>query len=172
MEEKTIWSGTSSQLVNLGRYMLSLLVLLLLLLVTVWLWPKITNWGTLAIVVSVVLLLLPLLYALGQWLRVISIHYELTTERIKLVTGILSKKTDTMELYRVKDFTLFEPFFYRLFKLGNILITTSDQTTPRLSLPAIRGARKLLDELRRSVEARRDLKGVREMDFDQVAPSR
>ena len=49
-----------------------------------------------------------------------SIRYEITSERIKITSGIFSKQTSALELYRVKDYTLEAPFFYRLFHLGNI----------------------------------------------------
>ena len=81
-------------------------------------------------------------YALVKVLLIKAVSYEITSERIKITSGIFSKKTNAMELYRVKDYTLKEPFFYRLFHLGNIIILTSDHSTPQIILRAIPGARQ------------------------------
>ena len=75
-----------------------------------------------------------------------------------------------MELYRTIDTTLVEPFNLRMFGLGTIELRTSDATTPIVRLEAIRGARKLREELRRHVEDCRDRKRVRMAEIEQ-APS-
>lgn len=169
MEEKTVWSGTSSQVINFWLYVLCGLVFVALLTVLILLWPNVKDLG-LAVQIPVFLLLLsPLFYALDRAVLVKSIRYEITSERIKVNSGIFSRKTNAMELYRVKDYTLVAPFFYRLFHLGNIYITTSDHSTPQIALKAIPHAQKLMDDIRTYVEMRRDLKRVREVDFDQVA---
>src|SRR5690349_4129433 len=92
--------------------------------------------------------------------------YELTTERIRVTKGIASKRTDELELYRVKDATLFEPFLLRMFSLGNIQITTNDASTPSLTIEAISGARELREQLRQSIEECRDHKKVRMTELE------
>ena len=169
MEEKTVWSGTSSQIINFWVYVLCGLVFALLLTALIMLWPKLQPMGTAAQVLAFLVLLSPLVYALYKVIIIKAVRYEITSERIKVSSGIFSKKTNAMELYRVKDYTMEAPFFYRLFHLGNIYITTSDHTTPHITLPAVPNAQKLMDDIRTHVELRRDLKKVREVDFDQVA---
>lgn len=169
MEEKTVWSGTSSQIINLGVYILCGLASATLLVALILLWPKLQPMGTVPQALAFLVLLVPLGYALYRGILVKAVRYEITSERIKVNSGIFSKKTSAMELYRVKDYTMEAPFFYRLFHLGNIFITTSDRTTPLLTLKAIPHAQKLMDDIRTHVELRRDVKRVREVDFDQVA---
>jgi len=169
MEEKTVWSGTSSQIINFWLYFLCGLVFVALLAALILLWPKLQPLGLAAQVPALLVLLSPLAYALYKAIIVKSLRYEITSERIRINSGIFSRKTSALEMYRVKDYTMEAPFFYRLFHLGNIYLTTSDHSTPLLSLKAIPQARKLMDDIRTQVEQRRDLKGVREVDFDQVA---
>ncbi|MGI8965645.1 MAG: PH domain-containing protein, partial [Limisphaerales bacterium] len=107
------------------------------------------------------LLILPLLFALIKWWLIKSRIYEITTERIKITNGIFSKKTDEMELYRVKDATLVEPFLLRLFSVGDIQVTSADASTPALQLEGIAGASGVREELRKNVEACRDRKRTR-----------
>ena len=92
--------------------------------------------------------------------------YEVTTERIKVTDGIFSKKTDELELYRVKDTTLVEPFLLRMFSVGNILITTADASTPSLELEGLKGARELREQLRTNIEACRDRKRTRVTELE------
>jgi hypothetical protein len=69
-----------------------------------------------------------------------------------LIRGIVSKRTDELELYRVKDTSLIEPFIYRMFSVGNISVVTNDASTPTLELRAIKNAKEIREELRASIE--------------------
>ena len=92
--------------------------------------------------------------------------FEVTTERVKWRRGIFTKRTDELELYRVMDATLVEPFLVRMANAGNIEIRCSDASTPMLVLPAVKGAAELREKLRSSVENVRARKGVRVTEFD------
>jgi uncharacterized membrane protein YdbT with pleckstrin-like domain len=168
MEEKNVWSGTSSQIINFGVFVICGLAFAVLLAALIMLWPELEPLGAVALVPAFIVLLSPLVYALFKAILIKAVRYEITSERIKISSGIFSKKNSAMELYRVKDYTMEAPFFYRLFGLGNINILTSDRSTPQITLPAVPGARKLMDDIRTHVELRRDQKRVREVDFDQA----
>lgn len=105
-------------------------------------------------------------YVAARWFIIRCRVYELTTERIRIRTGIVNRRTDEMELYRVQDITLMEPLGERLFGLGTIHITTNDASTPNLRIEAIRGASDLREELRKNVEACRDRKRVRVTELE------
>ncbi len=77
-------------------------------------------------------------------------------------------KADELELYRVKDTALVEPFWLRLVSLGHIDLTTSDRTTPYLRIAAVPDASQLREEVRRAVERRRVERGVRETDVGEI----
>ena len=104
-----------------------------------------------------------------RWLKTKYTGYEVTTQRIIFRTGVFSKKTDELELYRVKDFTLVLPFWLRLVGLGNVILKTSDRSTPEIMLRAVPKAEWLREQIRTYVEQARDRKRVREVDYDQDA---
>lgn len=110
--------------------------------------------------------LIPMLYLLGKYVALKFVSYEITSERVKTIKGILSKRTDELELYRVKDTSLIEPFIYRMFGVGNISIITGDDTTPQLELKAIKNAKEVREQLRASVEECRTRKraGIVELE--------
>ena len=149
-EEQTLFKGSPSLVIALGPLVISTLIILGSIFVAYRYSPLALILGGIAVV-----------YALVRIALIKASYYELTNERIRLRRGIFTKRTDELELYRVKDATVVEPFLYRLFGVGNIEVTTTDASTPALNLKAIRGASSLRESLRQSVEACRDKKRVR-----------
>ncbi len=149
-DEKPVFRGSSTQMLNLAHFAGAVLLSGLMIFASV------QFDGRLA-----ALLVVPLAYAGIRWWAIASRVYEVTTERIKVTTGMISKRTDDLELYRVKDTVLEEPALLRLAGAGNIVLTTNDATTPRLVLEAISGAKELREEMRTHIEACRDRKGTR-----------
>lgn len=137
-KEKIVWSGTPSQLINTRCYIFCGLF----------------SW-----------LLIPLVIMIFEYLKIKTTKFELTSQRLLIRTGILNKKTEQIELYRVKDIHLDEPFIMRLFKLGNLKIETSDKEFPEKILPAMSNPEVLKDEIRNLVESLRISRNVRELDF-------
>lgn len=109
-------------------------------------------------------LIIPIPYGIWIWIKTRSEIYEVTTQRIKLHTGILNKKTEDIELYRVKDTTLEEPALLRFYGAGNIIVETHDMTSQHITLRGVPGARELREKLRASIEAVRDRKRVRTVE--------
>jgi len=110
-------------------------------------------------------LIIPLFIMFWYYLKTKYSLYELTTERLITTKGVFNKSTEQIELYRVKDIRLEEPFLMRIFSLGNILLVTSDKTLGVILLPAMNNPKKLKDDIRYIVEKQREKKGVREMDI-------
>lgn len=142
-DENNVWSGSPSQVTNMGGFII--LGLLSLFLVTV---P------------------LTALWALWIFLVTKNQKYELSNQRLKTHEGVLSKKMDELELYRVTDTQFEQPFFLRLFSLGNVILITSDKTSPKVKIKAVKEARELREKIRHLVEERRDKKRVREVEFN------
>ena len=65
------------------------------------------------------ILVIPIPWAIWNYLKVKSRVYTLTTERLLIDEGVFNKTQDTLELYRVRDIQVKEPFLLRLFGLQN-----------------------------------------------------
>ena len=139
MTEETIWRGTPSQLKNLGFFILCFLLC----------------W-----------LIVPIVLGIKRYLETKNHIFELTSERLKTTVGIFSKVTETLELYRVKDIEVLQPFWYRIFGLENIKVNTSDLSSPVIFLEGIPQNVGLPDKLRNQVETIRMQKKVREIDIE------
>jgi len=112
------------------------------------------------------LLVLPIPWAIYRWLVVKTTTYELTTERLITERGILNKTKDTLELYRVRDLQVTQPFWIRLFGLENIHLMTADTSSPCIILDCVAKDLALPDKFRVQVEATRMAKRVRTVDID------
>jgi hypothetical protein len=112
------------------------------------------------------LLIIPIPWAIWAWLKVKCRVYTLTTERLLIEDGIFNKDKDTLELYRVRDFQVNEPFWPRLFGLQNIHLLATDLTTENLVIDMIPKSAGLPDYFRTQVEECRQRKRVREVGID------
>ncbi len=85
---------------------------------------------------------------------------------LRITRGILNRRLDELELYRVKDYVMVQPFLLRLLGLGNITLTSSDVSTPTIAIRAIADVENVREKLRTAVQTERDRKRVRELDVD------
>ncbi len=137
-DEELLWSGRPSQISNIPVFTWCILFS--------WLW-------------------VPLLIAIYRWLKTRTTRYTLTSQRFTVTYGILNKKIDELELYRVKDTRLDKPFWLRIFNLGHVIIIATDKTTPRVQLSAVQKPEKIRESIRKHVEIQREKKKVREIDI-------
>ena len=112
------------------------------------------------------LLVLPVFYIFIRWLRIRSFVYEITTERIRVTNGLLSRRTTELELYRVRDYTIEEPLLLRFVNRGDLILSTADRSSPTLVLHAIPNVTALKDQIRLHTERMRKLRGVRDLEID------
>jgi uncharacterized membrane protein YdbT with pleckstrin-like domain len=150
-EEEIVWKGHPSHVFNFWLHLVCWLSCLLIVPVFIF---DLAYWLTCVLVV-------PILLSLWKIFEVRSRGYELTTERLKTSQGIFSRRSDQLELYRVRDITVEQPFMYRMFKKGNVLLTTDDASTPTVLLECVPQPEELRDQLRKCVEICRDRKRTR-----------
>jgi len=156
MAEETLWTGSSSQLKNLGAFAGATLAGLIIAVIAIYF----------KIHLLLLLLLIPTLYVLWKWLKVRAREFRLTTERILVTDGLFSKTTDSTELYRVKDLRMTQPFVSRLMGLENVELITSDKSSPDIVIDFIPRSIQLGDKCRNQIEACRQAKGTREVEIE------
>ncbi len=168
--EHVVWQGRPSALVDLPFYVVLVCGAVLASLGLLAILPAAdagTDANTNARVFSWVLgglWVLVVLLALARWLVRRATKYVLTSERLRLTTGLLSTTTDDVELRRVRDSGVARPFFLRVLGLGDVRITSADPSHPRVTLHAVRDPDAVQERLRTIVEALIRRHGVREID--------
>ena len=75
-QEKILWEGSPSQVTNLGVYIVCALLFFLVV---------------------------PVFYAIWRWIVTRCFRYAVSDQRIRVTQGVFNKRTDSIELYRVKD---------------------------------------------------------------------
>ncbi|HEY5553120.1 MAG TPA: PH domain-containing protein [Opitutaceae bacterium] len=156
-EETIVFRGSPSQWTNFGAFFLSLLVSGAI--VAAYFLTTVGPFLLLALV-------LPLGYMFVRWLATRSIVYEVTTERIRFSTGIFSRKSSELELYRVRDYSVVKPFLLRLVGRGNIILESADHSTPVVVMHAIPDVDGLKDQIRTHTETMRQRRGVRDLEIN------
>lgn len=157
--ETVLWTGHTSQWIHFWYYFLCILLAVgIAFAATI---PAVFTGG-----LAYLALIIPLVMWLMRWWVTKCTTYELTTQRLRMRTGVLNKRVDELELYRVKDYAMEQPLMLRLVGLGNVTMVTSDASTPTVAMRAIPGAEQVREKLRSAVQAERDRKRVRELDVD------
>ncbi|MGV3483420.1 MAG: PH domain-containing protein [Planctomycetaceae bacterium] len=153
-QEQTLWKGGYSAKAMLGT------------------WIAVVIAAVGLIVASTVYTLFPLVIALGisaalfvivgciYAYRRLGYHYELTSQRFIHQVGVLSRKTDRIEVIDIDDVSFFQGPVQRILGIGTIDITGSDRTHPRLmmrGIPDVKAVAGLIDDVRRKERKRRSL---------------
>lgn len=141
--EKIIWQGNSSLISNFGSFMIGIIL-------------------TLTVVGAIV----GIPYIIWTYLVIKNKKYELTQERLILKSGVLNKKIEELELFRVRDYSIEKPFIYNMFGLGNIILTSSDKTNPYIKLEALKDIENLKNKIRNAVQITRKNNGVKDLEID------
>src|SRR5512133_3329936 len=94
-QEQTLFKGSSSPLMNLGTFVVCGLVIVAAVALAFILPNPFARFGLIGVAA------LAFLYALSKWLLIKVRVYEVTTERIRITNGLMTRRTDELELYRV-----------------------------------------------------------------------
>lgn len=95
-------------------------------------------------------------------LRSRSVSYRVSTRRIIIERGLLSKRLEQVDTFRIRDYVVDRPFTQRMFGTGNIHLVTMDKTTPLVDIKDIKtNVLDLYERLRMASEVERGVAGVR-----------
>ncbi len=100
-------------------------------------------------------------YLLATFAARRTVRYTLSAQRLEIESGILGKRYESVDLWRVRDVVLEQTLVERLRGVGRITVYSSDQVEPVLGLGPLASAKPLFDRLRDAVAAaRRDARVV------------
>lgn len=93
-------------------------------------------------------------------LRISLTKYSLTSDRLFKEVGLLAKKEDQTQLYKVSDISLKRGFLQRIFGLGTIELITSDPSNPVILIENISKAREVSELINDLVNKEKQEKNV------------
>lgn len=82
------------------------------------------------------------------WLQSAGITYRITTQRVRIERGILSKEMDSVELFTIEHFDIHKPLGMRLAEHCVLRLRSSDAAFQTVSIYGIQDLEKLADTLR------------------------
>lgn len=78
-----------------------------------------------------------------------SICYEVTEDRIEWSRGILSRKVDNIDMFRVVDLSLRRTLLDCMLGIGSVRVTAKDESDPVFVFEKIRHSRRLYDTIKK-----------------------
>lgn len=152
--EESLWSGGYSPKAMVGWWVI-LSVVTVALIVCAILFEQLT-FGIAIAIIAVLWVLVLLNYARMR----MGFHYELTSQRFIHKSGIMTRRTDRIEVIDIDDVSYEQGPVQRMFRVGSINIISSDRSDPELHLSGIDKVGEvagLIDDVRRAERRRRSL---------------
>jgi uncharacterized membrane protein YdbT with pleckstrin-like domain len=93
-------------------------------------------------------LVLCVILCLYFYVKSLGTHYKITTQRVKLERGLLSKKQESLELFRIDHFEFIRPLGMRLLGQARLHLFTSDEELHSFRIYAVPNLEALAETLR------------------------
>ena len=100
------------------------------------------------------------IWSLGAALQRAGVRQTLTSQRLEIERGLIARRRESIDLFRIRDVVLEQGFIQRLRGLGNITLFSTDQVEPTLALTSIGNAQSLYEMLRDSASRARQQRVV------------
>ncbi|HEY1579652.1 MAG TPA: PH domain-containing protein [Terracidiphilus sp.] len=144
--EKTIFSGSPAMIYSIGQ-LIPFLVVVVLAGVAIFLLESQQQGTYIEYVIPAAILACGVIL-LRYYVRSRAIHYTISTQRIKLDRGWLSKVQESLELFRIDHFEIRQPLGMRLLGQSRLHLFSSDAELENFSIYGIPNLRALADQLR------------------------
>ena len=86
--------------------------------------------------------------------------YELTTQRLRVIRGLLGNAIEEMELVRVRDTKVTQSGGERLLNIGDVTVVSADATTPEILLSNITNPVEVRELIRKAVQEERQRRNL------------
>jgi uncharacterized membrane protein YdbT with pleckstrin-like domain len=108
------------------------------------------------IIVTVGISLSVILTLILKAIRLKLMHYEVSSDRIEYSRGIVDRRVDNIDMFRVVDLKLRRNVFDCIFGVGTVALVTTDKSDPEFVFEKVKDCRKLYDVIKKaSLEADR-----------------
>jgi len=94
-----------------------------------------------------------------------SLMYRLTTQRLFVYRGLISRRVEELELFRVRDIDVIQNFWERILGYGRMTVFSTDATTPKFVVTGLAQPLKIKDTIRSNFRQARIRERVRPTEF-------
>ncbi len=96
-------------------------------------------------------------------------RYALSDDRLFLETGLFNLKDEEVVLYRVRDISLRRNIWQRLFRVGTLIIQSSDKSAPRLEFKNIKKPLDVKEMIHTGVEEMKIARKIRIGEYSSLS---
>lgn len=146
-KEETLWHGTPSWLLLLGKIIRTLLVAIVLPAIYYFGHDFLAQYSTIVWAVIAIAVVWQIVDVFIAMTRIRTTLYTITSQRVIVETGIANKKVEDIDLRYIDDTQFSQSLIQRMLGIGNVTIISSDKVAPAYVLRGIpdpRGIRELI----------------------------
>lgn len=77
-------------------------------------------------------------------------HYRITNDRIEWSRGILERRIDNIDMFRIVDLRLYRSFLDSLLGIGTVVLITTDRTEPEFKFEKIHRPKQLYEIIKKA----------------------
>ena len=156
-QERDLWAGRTSWKHYLGRILLWSAGCILLAILIGWLqsgWEALTFWSAVGWTLLIVALSGAILFATIAF-KVLDCRYRVSTQRLFIERGILSRTVDQTELIRVDDVRLYKGVLDRICGLGTVIVRSTDATDNETVIAGVADPEQVAEAIRQNMRTLR-----------------
>jgi uncharacterized membrane protein YdbT with pleckstrin-like domain len=154
-----LYEGSPSWKAYLGYYLIAAFVAILMTAVLRWKDGTGAPMGT-KILDVVIPIAAATVFMFGVHVFRKSIKFRVSTTVIEYERGVLSKRIDVVQLWRVRDVVYKQNLVDRILGIAHVEVVAQDATNPDMEIVGMPASRQLFEQLRDSIEIQRQAKNV------------
>jgi membrane protein YdbS with pleckstrin-like domain len=157
-DHKIIYDGCPSARAYIGYYLIAFVLAAAAVAIAIWA----TDNSSLQTRALAVLIPVAVAVVFGFFVTLYrkSIRFRVTATAIETERGVLSKRIDVLQLWRVRDVRYRQNIGDRILGIAHVDVFAQDTQNPHVEITGMPASRKLFEQLRDSIEIQRQAKNV------------
>lgn len=152
--DEDLFEGRSSYAALCGSFVLA--ALLVIAAITIAAWPMKqadSETQSAKTIIGITMLLLTAFWILSKMAILKSTFYRLTPDRLEYHRGLLGRKIDNIDLFRIVDYKMERSILDRILGIGTIKLFSSDKTDPEFLIYKVKTPQRIFAILSKSTFA-------------------
>jgi len=158
-ERKMLYEGHPSWKAYFGYYLVTAVAAAIAIAILIWKDGKTAPAGV-KLLDTIIPIAAAVVIGFALHLYRSSVKFRVSNTAIEHERGLLSKRIDVIQLWRVKDVSYRQTLTDRVLGIAHIMVLASDATTPSLEIVGLPASRQLFENLRDAIEIQRQAKNV------------